>query len=71
MEPLFACVMLPILSIALANVAFLDYYSVEDIFAIPVLIQSTLYQLRIREAMLEVPLFQTFANSWGNERGDG
>jgi hypothetical protein len=63
-EPLFACVMLPTLSIALANNAFMDYQSEEEIFAIPAPIAGTVHPLRIKGEMSEMPFFQTF-----NENG--
>ena len=56
-EPLFACAMLPALAIALANDAFQDYHSLQDIFAIPPLIAGTMHHLRIKEEMLDVPFF--------------
>ena len=59
-EPLFACAMLPALAISLANDAFQDYHSIQEIFAIPPPIASTVHQLRIKEEMLDVPFFQTF-----------
>jgi hypothetical protein len=59
-EPLFACAMLPALAIALANDAFQDYHSFEEIFAIPPPIAGTIESLRIKEEMLDVPFFQTF-----------
>jgi hypothetical protein len=60
MEPLFACAMLPALVIALANDAFKDYHSLEEIFNIPAPRAGTTHILRIREEMLSVPFFQTF-----------
>jgi hypothetical protein len=60
MEPLFACVMLPALVIALANDAFQDYHSKKEIFAIPPPLAGTVHHLRIKEEMLEVPFFQRF-----------
>jgi hypothetical protein len=59
-EPLFACAMLPALAIALANDAFQDYSSFDEIFAIPPPIAGTVHPLRIKEEMLDVPFFQTF-----------
>jgi hypothetical protein len=59
-EPLFACAMLPTLAIALANDAFQDYHSYEEIFAIPPPIAGIVHPLRIKEEMSEVPFFQTF-----------
>ena len=41
--PLFACAMLPALAIALANDAFRDYRSLEEIFAIPPPIAGTVH----------------------------
>jgi hypothetical protein len=58
--PLFACAMLPALAITLANDAFRDYRSLEEIFAIPPPIAGTVHPLRIKEEMLDVPFFQTF-----------
>lgn len=60
MQPLFACVMLPALVIALANDAFQDYHTEEEIFAIPPPLAGTVHHLRIKEEMLEVPFFQRF-----------
>jgi hypothetical protein len=59
-EPLFACALLPALAIALANDAFQDYHSVEEIFEIPPPIAGTVTPLRIKREMEEVPFFQTF-----------
>jgi hypothetical protein len=59
-EPLFACAMLPALAIALANDAFQDYCSLEEIFDILPPIAGTLQPLRIKDDMLDVPFFQTF-----------
>lgn len=59
-KPLFACAMLPALAITLANDAFQDYHSYEEIFAIQTPIAGIVHPLRIREDMLEVPFFQTF-----------
>ena len=60
MEPLFVYIMLPILTITLVNDAFQDYYSKEEIFAISLLLIGTVYHLRIKKEILEVPFFQTF-----------
>ena len=60
MEPLFACAMLPALVIALANDAFVDYHSLEEIFDIPPPIAGTSQVLRTRETIDDVPFFQTF-----------
>jgi hypothetical protein len=60
MEPLFACAVLPALAIALANDAFEDYHSLEEIFDIPAPRAGTPHALRIRKRMLDAPFFQTF-----------
>ncbi|KAG9242200.1 hypothetical protein BJ878DRAFT_544482 [Calycina marina] len=60
METLFACVMLPALVIALANDAFQDCHSEEEILAIPPPLAGTVHHLRIKEEMLEMPFFQRF-----------
>jgi hypothetical protein len=60
MEPLFACAMLPALAIALANDAFKDYHSLEEIFNIPAPRAGTAHVLQIRDEMLGTPFFQTF-----------
>jgi hypothetical protein len=60
MDPLFACAMLPALAIALANDAFEDYHTLEDIFNIPAPPAGTSHSLQIRGEMLDVPFFQTF-----------
>lgn len=60
MDPLFACAVLPALAIALANDAFQDHHSVDDIFDIPAPRAGTSHILRIRQEMLEAPFFQIF-----------
>jgi len=58
MEPLFANPVLPLLAIALADHAFQDYASFEEIEAIPPPADGSLHHLRIKKDMLRVPFFQ-------------
>lgn len=58
MEPLYANPVLPLLAIALADGAFKDYESFQDIEAIPPPAQGSLYHLRIKDEMRRVPFFQ-------------
>jgi hypothetical protein len=58
MEPLFANPVLLFLAIAIANNAFRDYHSVEDIFAIPAPRQGTAKILKFRNSILNDPFFQ-------------
>ena len=58
MEPLFANPVLPLLAIALADHAFRDYQTFEDIEAIPPPADGSLHHLRIKKDLLRVPFFQ-------------
>ena len=58
MEPLFANPTLPLLTIALADRAFQDYASFEEIEAIPPPADGSLHHLRIKKDMLHVPFFR-------------
>jgi hypothetical protein len=58
MEPLYANPVLPLLAIALADNAFQDYQTFEDIEAIPSPADGSLHHLRIRKDLLRVPFFQ-------------
>ena len=58
MEPLFANPVLPLLAIALADRAFQDYATFEEIEAIPPPADGSLHHLRIKKDMLRVPFFQ-------------
>ena len=58
MEPLFANPVLPLLAIALADHAFRDYQTFEDIEAIPAPADGSLHHLRIKQDLLRVPFFQ-------------
>lgn len=60
MQPLFACVILPALVIALANNVFHNYHFEKEIFTIPPPLANTVHHLRIKEKILEVPFFQRF-----------
>ena len=57
-EPLFANPVLPLLAIALADRAFQDYATFEEIEAIPPPANESLHHLRIKKNMLHVPFFQ-------------
>ncbi len=57
-EPLFTNLVLPLLVIALADHAFQDYGSFEEIEAILPPPDGSLHHLRIRKDMLRVPFFQ-------------
>ena len=61
MEPLFANPVLPLLAVALADDAFQNYRTFEEIEAIPPPVDGSLHHLRIRKQMLHVPFFQTVA----------
>ena len=61
MEPLYANPVLPFLAIALADDAFQDYHTFEEIFAIPPPFDGTLFELRIRKELHLVPFFQTMS----------
>src|SRR5438552_3951063 len=58
MQPLFANPVLPLLTIALADGAFQDYRTFEEIEAIPPPADRSLYHLRIREELHPVPFFR-------------
>ncbi len=58
MKPLFANPVLPLLTIALADRAFQDYATFEEIEAIPPPADGSLHHLRIKKDMLRVPFFQ-------------
>ena len=58
MEPLFADPVLPLLAIALADRAFQDYATFEEIEAIPPPADGSLHHLRIKRGMLRVPFFR-------------
>ena len=58
MEPLFANPVLPLMAIALADHAFQDYRSFEEIEEIPPPADGSLHHLRIKKDMLRVPFFQ-------------
>ncbi|KAL2044985.1 hypothetical protein N7G274_002760 [Stereocaulon virgatum] len=58
MDPLFANPVLPLLAIALADRAFQDYATFEEIEAIPPLAYESLNHLRIKKDMLRVPFFR-------------
>lgn len=58
MEPLFANPVLPLLAIALADRAFQDYGTFEEIEAIPPPADESMHHLRIKKGMLRVPFFQ-------------
>jgi len=49
---------LPLLAIALADNAFQDYQTFNDVEAIPPPADGSLYHLRIRKDLLRVPFFQ-------------
>ena len=57
-EPLFTNPVLPLIAIALADHAFQDYRSFEEIEAIPPPADGSLYHLRIKKDMLRIPFFQ-------------
>lgn len=57
MKPLFANPVLPLLAIALADRAFQDYATFEEIEAIPPPADESLHHLRIKKDMLRVPFF--------------
>jgi hypothetical protein len=61
MEPLYANPILPFLAIALADDAFQDYHTFEEIFAIPPPFDRTLFELRIRKELYLIPFFQTMS----------
>ena len=58
MDPLFANPVLPLLAIALADRAFQDYATFEEIEAIPPPADGSLHHLRIKKDMLRVPFFR-------------
>ena len=59
MEPLFANPVLSLLAIALADEAFQDYGTFEEIEAVPPPTDGSLHHLRIKNGMLKLPFFQT------------
>ena len=61
MQPLFANPVLPLLAIALADDAFQDYRTFEEIEAIPPPTDESLYHLRIREELYPMPFFQALS----------
>jgi hypothetical protein len=63
MEPLFANPTLPFLAITLAQDAFQDYNSYDEIFAIPPPEDGIPYPLRIKKEMLHRPFFQTMSSN--------
>jgi hypothetical protein len=63
MQPLYANPILPFLAVAIADNAFQDYDTVEEIFAIPPPFDGTLHELRIKEKLLPMPFFQTMSPS--------
>ena len=58
MEPLFVNPVLPLMTITLADHAFQDYRSFEDIEYIPPPADESLHHLQIKKNMLHVPFFQ-------------
>jgi hypothetical protein len=58
MEPLYANPLMPFFAIALADEAFLDYQTFEDIFRIPPPKKGIPFTLRIKQEMYRVPFFQ-------------
>ena len=73
MEPLFANSVLPLLAIALADLAFQDYATFEEIETIPPPADRSLYHLRIKKNMLHVSFFQRVSveGSTGKIQGVG
>ena len=71
MEPLFANPVLPLLAIALADEAFQDYDTFEEIEAIPPPEDGSLHHLRIKEEMLDVPFFQNVTSDGPNGKIQG
>ena len=63
MEPLFANPVLPLLAIALADQAFQDYSTFEEIENIPSSEDRSLHHLRIKDEMLSVPFFQNVTSN--------
>ncbi|KAL8823038.1 MAG: hypothetical protein Q9191_006238 [Dirinaria sp. TL-2023a] len=58
MKPLFANPILPLLAIALADRAFQNYATFEEIEEIPPPADESLHHLRIKKDMLRVPFFR-------------
>ena len=58
MEPLFANPVLPLFAIALADRAFQDYATFEEIETILPPADGSLYHLMIKKDMLHIPFFQ-------------
>ena len=63
MEPLFANPVLPLLAIALADQAFQDYSTFENIENIPPPEDVSLHHLRMKDEMLSVPFFQNVTSN--------
>ncbi|KAG9773168.1 hypothetical protein KCU88_g5872, partial [Aureobasidium melanogenum] len=61
MQPLYANPVLPLLAIALADGAFQDYLTFEEIEAIPPPVDGSLHHLRIRKELHRVPFFRTMS----------
>ncbi|KIV87981.1 hypothetical protein PV10_09166 [Exophiala mesophila] len=61
MQPLYANPVLPLLAIALADGAFQDYLTFEEIEAIPPPVDGSLHHLRIRKELHRMPFFQTMS----------
>jgi hypothetical protein len=61
MEPLYANPIMPVLAIAIADEAFQDYQTVEDIFEIPVPPDGIPFELRIKKELDQVPFFQVMS----------
>ncbi|KIW36986.1 uncharacterized protein PV06_10884 [Exophiala oligosperma] len=61
MQPLYANPVLPLLAIALADGAFQDYLTFEEIEAIPAPVDGSLHHLRIRKELHQVPFFRTMS----------
>ncbi|KAJ4502326.1 hypothetical protein HRR76_005404 [Exophiala dermatitidis] len=62
MQPLYANPVLPLLAIALADGAFQDYLTFEEIEAIPPPVDGSLHQLRIRKELHQVPFLRTMSS---------
>ena len=63
MEPLFANPILPLLAIALADQAFQDYSTFEEIENISSLKDKSLHYLWIKDEMLSIPFFQNITSN--------
>ena len=62
-EPLFANPVLPLLAIALADQAFQDYSTFEEIENIPPPEDRSLHHLQIKDEILSVPFFQNVTSN--------